>query len=136
MRWMLSVGMVRWRRIHPDLKEDLSGGVGFVRWRRIGMWDETWDGMTTLRESRRFDSKSGIAEPELEQIAFGYRYASFDDLWDMLVRIAGPLAHTIEALPDDERHETRAVMMQNIEPYRVPNGSYSVPAATWGVHSG
>ena len=43
MRCMLPVGMVRWCRIHPDLKENLSGGVGFVRWCRIGMWDETWD---------------------------------------------------------------------------------------------
>jgi hypothetical protein len=43
MRWMHSVGMVRWRRIHPDLNEILSGGVGLVRWCRFGMWDETWD---------------------------------------------------------------------------------------------
>jgi len=43
MRWMHSVGMVRWCRIGPDLKENLSGDVGFVRSRRIGMWDEAWD---------------------------------------------------------------------------------------------
>jgi hypothetical protein len=53
------------------------------------MWDETWDGMTTLREPRGFDSEAEFAEPELEVIAFGFRYASFDDPWDMLVRIAG-----------------------------------------------
>jgi hypothetical protein len=43
MRWMHSVGMVRWCRFGPDLKENLSGGVGLVRWRRIGLWDGTWD---------------------------------------------------------------------------------------------
>ena len=43
MRWMHSVGMVRRSRIHPDLQENLSGGVGFVRWCRIGMWDKAWD---------------------------------------------------------------------------------------------
>jgi len=43
MRWLQTVGMVRWRRTGPDLKEVLSGGVGFVRWCRFGMWDETWD---------------------------------------------------------------------------------------------
>jgi len=43
MRWMQTVGMVRWRQIHPDLKEILSGDVGLVRWCRIGMGDETWD---------------------------------------------------------------------------------------------
>jgi hypothetical protein len=43
MRWLQTVGMVRWCRIHPDLKENLSGGVGFVRWCRIGLWDFPWD---------------------------------------------------------------------------------------------
>ena len=43
MRWQQTVGMVRWCRIHPDLKENLSGGVGFVRWCRFGLWDFPWD---------------------------------------------------------------------------------------------
>ena len=30
MGWLLSVGLVRWSRIHPDIKEILSGGVGLV----------------------------------------------------------------------------------------------------------
>ena len=29
MRWLQTVGLVRWGRIHPDSKENLSGGVGF-----------------------------------------------------------------------------------------------------------
>jgi hypothetical protein len=52
MRWMLSVGMVRWCRIHPDLKENLSGGVGLVRWCRFGMWDEAWDFLNRNRRVR------------------------------------------------------------------------------------
>ena len=52
MRWLHSVGMVRWCRIHPNLKENLSGGVGVVRWCRIGMWDETWDFLTRNRRVR------------------------------------------------------------------------------------
>jgi hypothetical protein len=30
------VGLVRWCRNHPRIKENLSGGVGFVRWCRNG----------------------------------------------------------------------------------------------------
>jgi hypothetical protein len=37
------VGVVRWCRNHPRIKENLSGGVGFVRWCRIGLWDKAWD---------------------------------------------------------------------------------------------
>jgi len=30
MRWMHSVGIVRWCRFGPELKENMSGGVGLV----------------------------------------------------------------------------------------------------------
>ena len=49
---MHSVGMVRWCRFGPDLKENLSGGVGLVRWCRIGLWDETWDFLSGNRRVR------------------------------------------------------------------------------------
>ena len=42
-RGMHTVGLVRWCRNHPRIKENLSGGVGFVRWGRNGLWDEMWD---------------------------------------------------------------------------------------------
>jgi ubiquinone/menaquinone biosynthesis C-methylase UbiE len=77
--------------------------------------------------------QAGFAEPELEEIAFEFRYAGFDDLWDTLVRLAGPLARAIKALPDAERQATRSAIMQNVEPYRNQDGSYTAPATTWGV---
>ena len=82
---------------------------------------------------RELATRAGFAEPELEEIAFEFRYADFDDLWDTLIRIAGPLARVINALPDDERQATRAAITQNLEPYRDEDGSYTAPAATWGV---
>lgn len=80
-------------------------------------------------------TRAGFAEPELEAIEFEFRYADFDDWWDTLVRIAGPLAHVLNALPDDERLATRTAIMQSVEPYRDPDGSYTAPAATWGVNT-
>jgi ubiquinone/menaquinone biosynthesis C-methylase UbiE len=77
--------------------------------------------------------QAGFAEPELEEIAFEFRYAGFDDLWDTLVRLAGPLARAIKALPDAEREATRTAIEENLEPYRNQNGSYTAPAVTWGV---
>lgn len=76
---------------------------------------------------------AGFGEPELEEIAFDFRYPDFDDLWDALIRIAGPLARVVNALPDDERQATRAAIMENVAPYRDAEGSYTAPAATWGV---
>jgi ubiquinone/menaquinone biosynthesis C-methylase UbiE len=82
---------------------------------------------------RELVTGAGFGEPDLEEIEFEFRYADFDDAWDTLVRIAGPLARVINALPDDERQATREAIRQNLESYRDEEGSYAAPAATWGV---
>jgi ubiquinone/menaquinone biosynthesis C-methylase UbiE len=76
---------------------------------------------------------AGFPEPELEEIAFQFRYADFDDLWDTLLRITGPLARALGALSDDELEATRAAIMESVAPLRNEDGSYTAPAATWGV---
>jgi SAM-dependent methyltransferase len=76
---------------------------------------------------------AGFGEPEIDEIAFGFQYADFDDLWDSLVRLAGPLARAINQLPPEELPATRAAIMENVAPFRREDGSYSAPAATWGV---
>jgi hypothetical protein len=76
---------------------------------------------------------AGFGEPELEEITVEFRYADFDDLWDTLLRLTGPLARILHALPDDERQATRAETTENLAPYRNQDGSYSVPGATLGV---
>jgi SAM-dependent methyltransferase len=78
-------------------------------------------------------TRAGFAEPEVEEIAFEFRFADFDDLWDMLVRIAGPIAHVINSLPGDERQATQEAIRENLASYRNEDGSYAAPAATWGV---
>jgi len=85
------------------------------------------------RRIRELVAGAGFGEPELEEITFEFRYADSADLWDTLVRITGPLARAIRALPEDEREATRAAIMQNVEGYRDQDGSYAFPAATWGV---
>jgi ubiquinone/menaquinone biosynthesis C-methylase UbiE len=82
---------------------------------------------------RELVTGAGFDEPELEEIAFEFRYADSDDLWDALIRLAGPLARAVKALPEDEVQATREAIMENIEPYRDTDGSYTAPAATWGV---
>jgi ubiquinone/menaquinone biosynthesis C-methylase UbiE len=76
---------------------------------------------------------AGFGEPELEEIAFDFRYADADDLWEVLVRIAGPLARAVKALPEDELQATREAIEQSLAPFRGEDGSYSVPAVSWGV---
>jgi ubiquinone/menaquinone biosynthesis C-methylase UbiE len=76
---------------------------------------------------------AGFGEPELEELSFDFRYADFEDFWDVLIRIAGPLARAIEALPEDERQATREAIEQSIAPFRQEDGSYATPALCWGA---
>ena len=76
-------------------------------------------------------TEAGFGEPELEEIAFEFRYADSDDLWDALIRLAGPFARAVKALPDDEREATREAIVENVAAYRNDDGSYTAPAATW-----
>jgi ubiquinone/menaquinone biosynthesis C-methylase UbiE len=85
------------------------------------------------RRIRELVTEAGFGEPELEEIQFEFHYADPDDLWDALVRLAGPLARVVVALPEEQRQATREAVMQNVEPYRNEDGSYTAPAATWGV---
>jgi SAM-dependent methyltransferase len=76
---------------------------------------------------------AGFAEAEIDEIAFEFQYPDDDDFWDALVRLAGPLARVINALPGEEQQATRAAITENVETYRNDDGSYTVPAVSWGV---
>jgi hypothetical protein len=82
MRWLHTVGMVRWCRIRPDLKANLSGGVGFVRWCRIGLWDFPWDFLNGNRVGVRVGGPTqqfchtSLAIDELSHLQLGRRIRS------------------------------------------------------------
>jgi SAM-dependent methyltransferase len=78
--------------------------------------------------------EAGFAQPVLlEELGVEFRWADFDDLWDTLIRITGPLSRAIEALPEDERQATRNAMEDNVASFRNDNGTYSAPGSAWGV---
>jgi ubiquinone/menaquinone biosynthesis C-methylase UbiE len=76
---------------------------------------------------------AGFAEPELEQIDFEFSYADFDDFWDSIMSLAGPLARAIGELPEQERQSTREAIAQAMERFRDEQGSYTCPASVWGA---
>jgi len=78
-------------------------------------------------------TQAGFGDPELEEIRFDFRYADADDLWDVLVRLAGPLARVVKGLPEDELRATRAAIEESLAPFRAEDGSYSVPGVSLGA---
>jgi SAM-dependent methyltransferase len=82
---------------------------------------------------RELVSGAGFADPEIEAIALEYVYDDADQVWEHLLRLAGPIARVVQPLPDEEREATRAAIVDNMAGFRNDDGSYTVPAASWGV---
>jgi ubiquinone/menaquinone biosynthesis C-methylase UbiE len=78
---------------------------------------------------------AGFGEPEIEEIAFEFHYEDFDEIWAVLIKIAGPIARVINSLPDDERKATRDAIEGAVAPFRAEDGSYSMPALCLGAVS-
>jgi ubiquinone/menaquinone biosynthesis C-methylase UbiE len=76
---------------------------------------------------------AGFGNPEVEEIEFEFHYADFEDFWDSVVRMAGPLARVLSELTREEREATKAAIMGNMAPFRNEDGSYTAPAVAWGV---
>src|SRR3954447_17068473 len=98
--------------------------------------DPTGPGMFALGRPegiRELVGGAACADPEIEEISFAFHYADADDLWDALVSLAGSVARTVTALPEDELAATRAAILENVASYRNDDGSYSAPASAWGV---
>ena len=76
-------------------------------------------------------SGAGFADVRIEELAFDWRYTD-DDVRMMLTRLAGPIAHVINGLPEDEREATVQAIMGKMEQFR-QGDDLVVPAATWGV---
>jgi ubiquinone/menaquinone biosynthesis C-methylase UbiE len=77
----------------------------------------------------------GFRQMDIEEISFEFRYGDFDDFWDSIVSLAGSLARVVSALPDDERATTQDALKDNIASFRGADGSYTMPASTWGVEA-
>jgi len=82
---------------------------------------------------RSLVTEAGFDELELEEVRFDFRYADFDDFWDVLVSLAGPLARAIKALPEDERQATREAIEESVSSFRREDGSYEMTAVCWGA---
>jgi len=82
---------------------------------------------------RSLVSGAGFGEPELEEIAFDFHYADFEDFWEALVRLAGPLARALKPLPEDELAATRAAIEASLAPFQQEDGSYVAPALCLGA---
>jgi SAM-dependent methyltransferase len=90
-------------------------------------------GMPSHEIVRSLVTAAGFGEPVLEDVPFEFRFADFDDLWNVLLRLAGVFAEVIDPLSAEEQQEIRAAIMEKMAPFREENGSYAAPALSIGA---
>jgi SAM-dependent methyltransferase len=82
---------------------------------------------------RELVTGASFADPEIEAIGFAFEHPDEDDVWKAILDLKGPLATAISSLEVEEREAIRNAVIDGFAPYRSADGSYLVPARSWGV---
>ncbi len=60
-------------------------------------------------------AEAGFADPAIEEVAFGFRFAGVDDYWEFLNGAAGAIAMVLARLDEDERERIRGEIAMEID---------------------
>jgi SAM-dependent methyltransferase len=74
---------------------------------------------------------AGFEDPRIEEFTFHWRYAP-GEVWETLNKLAGPIAHVVAGLPEDEQQTVRETIEARMDQFR-DGDELVVPAAVWGV---
>jgi SAM-dependent methyltransferase len=80
-----------------------------------------------------FVRRSGFSDPEIEEIAFAFRYRDLSEFWEVLAGLSARFARALASHSKSERAELRVALAERLQPFRDADGSYSIPASSWGV---
>jgi ubiquinone/menaquinone biosynthesis C-methylase UbiE len=64
---------------------------------------------------RRLFTEGGFADPAIEEVAFGFRFAGVDDYWEFLNSAAGAIAMVLSRLGEDERERIRVEIAKQVD---------------------
>jgi ubiquinone/menaquinone biosynthesis C-methylase UbiE len=72
---------------------------------------------------------AGFADPAIEEIAFGFRFAGVDDYWEFLNSAAGAIAMVFKRLGADERERIRGEIAEQLGAFS-GSGQIELPATS------
>jgi SAM-dependent methyltransferase len=78
---------------------------------------------------RQLFTDAGLADPEIEEVPFSFRFTGEDDYWRFLTDMAGAISMALGRLDDGARAEVRARLATRLEPYGAP-GDLELPAVS------
>jgi ubiquinone/menaquinone biosynthesis C-methylase UbiE len=74
-------------------------------------------------------TRAGFAEPAIEEVAFGFRFAGVDDYWEFLNGAAGAIAMVLSRLGEDERERIRGEIAAQVDA-SAGSGQIELPATS------
>src|SRR5919112_1007976 len=89
-------------------------------------------GILALADSdrlRRLFTEAGFAEPAIEAVPFGFRFAGIDDYWEFLNDAAGAIAMVLGRLDQEERERIRGEIAAQLGPFG-SSGEIEFPATS------
>jgi ubiquinone/menaquinone biosynthesis C-methylase UbiE len=81
---------------------------------------------------RALVSGAGFAEPGIDEVPVEYRFTDPDDYWHFLNELAGGIALTVKALPDEERQAVQKQLYEQVAAFE-QNGALVFPGAALNV---
>lgn len=72
---------------------------------------------------------AGVADPAIEEVAFGFRFAGVDDYWEFLNSAAGAIAMVLRRLGEDERGRIRGEIAEQLDAFG-GDGEIELPAVS------
>ncbi len=64
---------------------------------------------------RRLFTEASFASPEIEEVAFGFRFTGMDDYWEFLNGAAGAIAMVLSRLGEEERERIRGEIAEQLD---------------------
>jgi ubiquinone/menaquinone biosynthesis C-methylase UbiE len=72
---------------------------------------------------------AGFSEPQIEEIAFTWRFADTDEYWEFLTGAAGAIAMVLGRLDEEERERVREQVVERVAPF-AGAGGIALPAVS------
>jgi Acetyltransferase (GNAT) domain len=74
-------------------------------------------------------TEAGFADPAIEEVAFGFRFAGVDEYWGFLNGAAGAIAMVFSRLGEDERERIRGEIAEQVDAFG-GSGQIELPATS------
>ena len=74
-------------------------------------------------------TEAGFADPAIEEVAFGFRFAGVDGYWEFLNNAAGAIAMVLKRLGEDERKWIRGAIAEQLDAFGA-SGQTELPATS------